>query len=111
MPVSQRGRRDRRCRAAAGVRHSRARDDSACRAAAVRRRAVVPFGAPVVGGAATDGPALRARTGAPADRQESGMTATRPYYVPVGNEEQVFTAAFRQGLSVLLKGPTGCGKT
>ena len=36
---------------------------------------------------------------------------TRPYYVPVGNEEQVFGAAFRQGLSVLLKGPTGCGKT
>jgi nitric oxide reductase NorQ protein len=36
---------------------------------------------------------------------------TRPYYVPVGKEEQVFKAAFRQGLSVLLKGPTGCGKT
>jgi nitric oxide reductase NorQ protein len=35
----------------------------------------------------------------------------RPYYVPVGNEELVFKAAFRQGLSVLLKGPTGCGKT
>ena len=35
----------------------------------------------------------------------------RPYYVPIGNEEQVFTAAFRQGLSLLLKGPTGCGKT
>jgi nitric oxide reductase NorQ protein len=35
----------------------------------------------------------------------------RPYYVPVGNEEQVFTAAFRQGLAILLKGPTGCGKT
>ena len=35
----------------------------------------------------------------------------RPYYVPVGNEEQVFRAAYRQGLSVLLKGPTGCGKT
>jgi nitric oxide reductase NorQ protein len=29
----------------------------------------------------------------------------------VGNEEQVFRAAFRQGLSILLKGPTGCGKT
>jgi nitric oxide reductase NorQ protein len=40
------------------------------------------------------------------------MTRTaRPYYVPVGNEEQVFRAAFRQGLSVMLKGPTGCGKT
>ena len=43
------------------------------------------------------------------------MTSTprtsRPYYVPVGNEEQVFKAAFRQALSVVLKGPTGCGKT
>jgi nitric oxide reductase NorQ protein len=35
----------------------------------------------------------------------------RPYYVPVGNEELVFKAAFRQQLSILLKGPTGCGKT
>ncbi|WP_304438448.1 CbbQ/NirQ/NorQ/GpvN family protein [Frankia sp. R43] len=35
----------------------------------------------------------------------------RPYYLPVGNEEQVFGAAFRQRLPVLLKGPTGCGKT
>jgi len=35
----------------------------------------------------------------------------RPYYVSVGNEESVFKAAFRQGLSILLKGPTGCGKT
>ncbi|PTU30768.1 CbbQ/NirQ/NorQ/GpvN family protein [Stenotrophobium rhamnosiphilum] len=37
--------------------------------------------------------------------------STRPYYVAVANEEQVFNAAFRQGLSILLKGPTGCGKT
>lgn len=35
----------------------------------------------------------------------------RPYYVPVRNEEQVFKAAFDQQLAVLLKGPTGCGKT
>jgi nitric oxide reductase NorQ protein len=35
----------------------------------------------------------------------------RPFYVTVGDEEKVFKAAFRQGLSVLLKGPTGCGKT
>lgn len=40
------------------------------------------------------------------------MSATaRPFYVPVGDEEQVFKAAFRQRLSVVLKGPTGCGKT
>jgi hypothetical protein len=44
--------------------------------------------------------------------ERHGMTrGTRPYYVPVGNEEVVFKAAFRQGLSLLLKGPTGCGKT
>jgi nitric oxide reductase NorQ protein len=35
----------------------------------------------------------------------------RPFYVPVGDEEQVFRAAFHQGLSLVLKGPTGCGKT
>lgn len=37
--------------------------------------------------------------------------SVRPYYVPVGTEEQVFKAAFKQDLSILLKGPTGCGKT
>jgi len=35
----------------------------------------------------------------------------RPYYESVGNEEAVFKAAYRQGLSLVLKGPTGCGKT
>ncbi|OBF67664.1 AAA family ATPase [Mycobacterium sp. 852002-51971_SCH5477799-a] len=35
----------------------------------------------------------------------------RPYYQAVGSEEAVFKAAYRQGLSLLLKGPTGCGKT
>lgn len=35
----------------------------------------------------------------------------RPYYTPVGHEDTVFKAAYRQGLSIVLKGPTGCGKT
>jgi nitric oxide reductase NorQ protein len=34
-----------------------------------------------------------------------------PFYLPVGNEVEVFDAAFRGGLPVMLKGPTGCGKT
>ena len=34
-----------------------------------------------------------------------------PYYLPVGNEVALFTAAFEQHIPVLLKGPTGCGKT
>lgn len=47
--------------------------------------------------------------------EQNGAAATapagRPYYTPVGNEETVFKAAYRQGLSIVLKGPTGCGKT
>jgi nitric oxide reductase NorQ protein len=39
------------------------------------------------------------------------VNGARPFYLPVADEEPVFKAAFRQQLSVLLKGPTGCGKT
>lgn len=35
----------------------------------------------------------------------------RPYYKTIGSEEDVFKAAYRQGLALVLKGPTGCGKT
>ncbi len=38
------------------------------------------------------------------------MTA-EPYYLPIGDEVDVFTAAYACRLPVLLKGPTGCGKT
>ena len=34
-----------------------------------------------------------------------------PFYVSVGNEVALFQAAFEQKIPVLLKGPTGCGKT
>ncbi|HYC56467.1 MAG TPA: CbbQ/NirQ/NorQ/GpvN family protein [Candidatus Binatia bacterium] len=34
-----------------------------------------------------------------------------PYYLPLGDEVEVFEAAYEQKLPVLLKGPTGCGKT
>ena len=34
-----------------------------------------------------------------------------PYYVPVGDEVQLFEAAYAQKIPVLFKGPTGCGKT
>jgi len=34
-----------------------------------------------------------------------------PFYLPVGDEVAVFTAAWEARLPVLLKGPTGCGKT
>jgi nitric oxide reductase NorQ protein len=34
-----------------------------------------------------------------------------PYYLPAGDEVELFEAAFEQKVPVLLKGPTGCGKT
>ena len=47
--------------------------------------------------------------GGPSDA--AGKDEVRPYYQAVGSEEAVFKAAYRQGLSLVLKGPTGCGKT
>jgi len=34
-----------------------------------------------------------------------------PWYLPIADEVEVFQAAYQAGLPVLLKGPTGCGKT
>ena len=38
-------------------------------------------------------------------------SAKAPYYLPIGNEREIFRASHEQGLPVMLKGPTGCGKT
>src|SRR5215510_1855866 len=37
--------------------------------------------------------------------------STEPYYLPVGREVELFEAAHAAHLPVILKGPTGCGKT
>ena len=42
---------------------------------------------------------------------EEYYALVEPYYLPVGDEVELFTAAFSQQIPVLLKGPTGCGKT
>ncbi len=52
---------------------------------------------------------LAYRNGAPSEADGKGEV--RPYYKAIGNEEAIFKAAYRQGLALLLKGPTGCGKT
>jgi nitric oxide reductase NorQ protein len=44
-------------------------------------------------------------------KPEEYFITDEPYYEPVGNEITVFEAAYRNQLPVLLKGPTGCGKT
>ncbi len=34
-----------------------------------------------------------------------------PFYLPVGDEVEIFRSAYRARIPVILKGPTGCGKT
>ena len=42
---------------------------------------------------------------------EEFVVRSEPYYRPVGDELELFSAAYHQHIPVLLKGPTGCGKT
>jgi nitric oxide reductase NorQ protein len=44
-------------------------------------------------------------------KPEENFISDEPYYQAVGNEIEVFEAAYRQKLPILPKGPTGCGKT
>ena len=39
------------------------------------------------------------------------MSEDLPFYLPVGNEVALFELAWKHRLPLLLKGPTGCGKT
>jgi nitric oxide reductase NorQ protein len=43
--------------------------------------------------------------------EPEGGVSCAPFYLPVGNEIEVFEAAYESRMAVLLKGPTGCGKT
>jgi len=42
---------------------------------------------------------------------EEYRLAEEPFYIPVSDEVELFNAAYAQKMPVLLKGPTGCGKT
>ena len=44
-------------------------------------------------------------------KPEEYFITEEPYYEAIGDEIEVFEAAYRNQLPVLLKGPTGCGKT
>ena len=49
-----------------------------------------------------------------ASHDRSGLAhrlGSEPWYLPLGDEVQLFEAAYAARLPVLLKGPTGCGKT
>jgi len=42
---------------------------------------------------------------------EEYIVAAEPFYQPVKDEIELFESAYKQKVPVLLKGPTGCGKT
>ena len=42
---------------------------------------------------------------------EEYLLEEEPFYLPVNDEVQIFEAAYKAKIPVLLKGPTGCGKT
>ncbi len=42
---------------------------------------------------------------------EETKISEEPFYLPVGNEKKIFLASFKRKLPLLLKGPTGCGKS
>jgi nitric oxide reductase NorQ protein len=44
-------------------------------------------------------------------RSAASRLTCEPWYLPLADEVQIFEAAYRARLPVLLKGPTGCGKT
>lgn len=44
-------------------------------------------------------------------RIDEHLIVDEPYYLPQGNEVELAEAAYTTGLPLLLKGPTGCGKT
>ena len=44
-------------------------------------------------------------------KPEEHFIKDEPYYQPIAEEIRVFETAYKQQLPVLLKGPTGCGKT
>ncbi len=44
-------------------------------------------------------------------RLEEHLIIKKPYYLASGSEVEIAIAAHKNGLPLLLKGPTGCGKT
>jgi nitric oxide reductase NorQ protein len=45
------------------------------------------------------------------DPVTAAVTTRAPFFLPISDEVEIFRAAYERRIPVLLKGPTGCGKT
>jgi nitric oxide reductase NorQ protein len=54
---------------------------------------------------------MAVETGYQEFRVEEYIVRKEPFYLPLGDEVEIFQAAYRQRVPMLLKGPTGTGKT
>jgi len=52
-----------------------------------------------------------ASTGTPSDLLAPYLVKSEPYYRPVADEVELYEAAYSVRMPMMLKGPTGCGKT
>jgi nitric oxide reductase NorQ protein len=67
--------------------------------------------APVTGGAATHAANTTASMTAGADLLAPHRIREQPYYRPLSDEVELYEAAYSVRMPIMLKGPTGCGKT
>ena len=70
--------------------------------------------APQGNNSASASAAVPATPAAPRPLRHEGATwpgPEEPYYVPSANEREIFAMCHERALPVMLKGPTGCGKT
>lgn len=51
------------------------------------------------------------KTSSNARGAEQYRVAQEPFYLPIGDEVALFESAYAERIAVMLKGPTGCGKT
>jgi nitric oxide reductase NorQ protein len=61
--------------------------------------------------AAREAAARPASTAAPSELMAPYMVKREPYYRPVADEVELYEAAYSVRMPMMLKGPTGCGKT
>jgi len=87
------------------------RNDSFMRTYSPRQEALARAAAAQQAAAQQQAAARPASTGTASDPMAPYMVKREPYYRPVADEVSLYEAAYSVRMPMMLKGPTGCGKT